>query len=178
MTMPTLKLRLLGATAVLCALPALTGADIPATPYAPLNFLVGHCWRGAIAGSPAVDEHCFSWVYGEKFIRDRHVLHRGAGKPDAYGETLYVWDSAARTLEYLYIESEGGSLRGTVASEEDALVFPEAHFIENGADQLIRSRWTRRGADAYEVRTEFQVNGRWAPGFAAHMQRSGDAPAD
>jgi hypothetical protein len=143
----------------------------PESAYRPLAFLVGHCWRGTFPDGKVTDEHCFSWVYGGKFVRDQHVVHRGAGQADDLGESIYLWDSAARQLQYLYIESAGGFSRGAVSAEGDALVFPPTHYLENGAEQTYRSRWQRSGDKAYEVVTEFLVKGRWTPGFTVHMQQ-------
>jgi len=156
------------AVAALAALGVRAAAE-PA-PYEPLAFLVGHCWKGSFPGGAATDEHCFSWIYGGKFVRDEHVVHRD-GKPDEFGESIYVWDGAARQLQYLYIESAGGFSRGTVASEGDALVFPPTRYVEKGAEQTYRSRWRHVAADAYEVVTEFQVRDGWVPGFTLHMQQ-------
>ena len=100
-------LRTLSALALVASLPAGTAgrAAAPppsADPYRPLAFLVGHCWKGAFANGNDTDEHCFSWIYGGKFVRDEHVVHRD-GRPDAFGESIYMWDSAAGRLEYLDI---------------------------------------------------------------------------
>ena len=150
------------------ALPALAAAP---GPYQPLAFLVGHCWKGTFPASPVTDEHCFSWIYDGKFVRDEHVVHRGAGQPDNRGESIYVWDGAAQELQYLYIESAGGFSRGTVSGEGDALVFPPSSYQEKGQTQTYRSRWQPAGQDAYDVVTEFQVQERWVPGFKLHMQK-------
>ena len=170
--MKTPHLRALCARALMAAtaVPALAAA--PTAPYQPLGFLVGHCWKGTFADGKVTDEHCFSWIYGGKFVRDEHVVHRD-GAPDGFGESIYVWDAAAGRLEYLYIESAGGYSRGTVTTDGDALVFPAAGYRENGAEQVYRSRWQRAGADAYDVTTEFQARGQWVPGFSAHMRRQG-----
>jgi hypothetical protein len=139
------------------------------SPYAPLAFLIGHCWKGTFPGGAVTDVHCFSWVYGDKFVRDRHVVHRGPGREDQ-GESLYLWDAASSQLQYLYIESAGGFSRGTVSREADVLVFPPSHYTENGEEQTYRSRWQRSGEHAYEVITEFSLKGAWTPGFRVHMQ--------
>jgi len=153
-----------------------TDAAAAADPYQPLAFLIGHCWKGTNAGDARMtDEHCFSRIYGGKFVRDEHVVHRD-GRPDAFGESIYVWDPAAGRLEYLYIESAGGFLRGNVTVEEGALVFPAAGFVESDGSTNVRSRWQRAGDDAYDVVTEFQVQDRWVPGFSLHMQRTQSAP--
>jgi hypothetical protein len=158
-------------TALALTIAAAEPAAPPASPYEPLAFLVGHCWKGTFPGSPVTDEHCFSWVYGDKFVRDQHVVHHGDGRPDDLGESLYLWDASAQELQYLYIESAGGFSRGTVTSEAGTLVFPPARYTENGAQQLYRSRWRRLGPDAYEVVTEFQVKGVWTPRLRVQMQQ-------
>jgi hypothetical protein len=152
------------------------GAAATADPYQPLAFLIGHCWKGSFAGDArTTDEHCFSRIYGGKFVRDEHVVHR-EGRPDGFGESIYTWDPASARLEYLYIESAGGLIRGTVTVEAGALVFPAAGFVERDGSTNVRSRWQRTGDDAYDVVTEFQVQDRWVPGFTLHMQRVRNAP--
>jgi hypothetical protein len=139
-------LRNLGLAAVSVA--AVAGPAVPdqaISPYQPLAFLIGHCWRGTFPNSEVTDEHCFSWVYGDKFVRDQHVVHQRNGKPDDRG----------------------------VAADPDALVFPPTHYWEGGVEQVYRSRWQRSGADTYDVITEFQVKGTWTPGFTLHMRQVG-----
>jgi len=63
-------------------------AEAPPAPYQPLAFLVGHCWKGTFPDGKATDEHCFSWIYGGKFVRDEHVVHRGEGHADGLGESI------------------------------------------------------------------------------------------
>ena len=53
------------------------GAAMSADPYQPLAFLVGHCWKGELPGGKQSDEHCFSWIYDKKFVRDVHVARGG-----------------------------------------------------------------------------------------------------
>jgi len=154
--------------------PAVRAAS-PADPYQPLAFLIGHCWKGTFAHSSRSDEHCFSWIYGGKFVRDQHVVHLD-GQPDGFGESIYLWNPASAKLEYLYIESAGGFSRGEVTVEDGALVFPAASYLEKGQTQTYRSRWQRAGDDAYEVVTEFQAQDRWVPGFSLRMQRVRNAP--
>ena len=149
---------------------------LPDPGYQPLEFLAGHCWKGAFPGGKQTDEHCFTWVYGGKFLRDRHTV-RSDGKPDALGESIYFWDSAAKRLEYLYIESDGGFSRGPVSVDKDSLVFPDTTFVEQGKTMVYRSRWLHSAAHAYDVVTEFQSQGAWMPGFKLHMEQGGEASA-
>jgi hypothetical protein len=157
--------------AALAGAGAACAADTAPSPYQPLAFLVGHCWRGSFPGGKVTDEHCFSWVYGGKFVRDQHVLRHADGAPDDQGESIYLWDAAAGQLQYLYIESGGGFSRGSVTQEGQALVFPPTHYAENGQQQTYRSHWQRAGQGAYDVVTEFLVKDKWTPGFSVHMQQ-------
>lgn len=141
----------------------------PESPYQPLEFLAGHCWKGALADGKRTDEHCFSWIYERKFLRDEHTV-RGAGHADNLGESIYYWNSSTKQIEYLYIESQGGISRGAVTADKDALVFPATKYVENGQVQIYRSRWQRSGDHAYDVITEFESKHRWVPGFKAHME--------
>ena len=156
--------------AALLAAMARAAGDAPSSPYQPLSFLVGHCWKGTFPDGKMTDEHCFSWIYGGKFVRDEHVVRRGEGHADGFGESIYLWDAASGRLEYLYIESAGGYSRGTVSVDGDALVFPPTSYRENGQEQVYRSRWQHSGTDAYDVVTEFQAKERWVPGFTVHMR--------
>jgi hypothetical protein len=139
--------------------------------YQPMVFLVDHCWKGEFPGGQKVtDEHCFSWIYDGKFLRDLHTV-RTPGKPDAFGETIYFWDSSDKRLEYLYMESDGGMSRGPVSTAEGSLVFPDTNFVQDGKTQVYRSRWQPSGEKAYEVLTEFKGKERWVLGFKVHMEQ-------
>jgi hypothetical protein len=143
------------------------------TPYAPLAFLAGHCWKGDLPGGKDSDEHCFTWVYGGKFLRDVHTV-RGSGHADYLGESTYLWNAESGRLEYLYMESQGGSSRGSVVTEDSTLVFPPTRYVENGKAETYRSRWTRSGDAAYDVLTEFEHGAEWVEGFRVHMVRRAD----
>ncbi len=159
--------KLIGLSLLLPFLPSFA-AESP-NGYEPLAFLAGHCWKGGFPGGKLTDEHCFSWIYGGKFLRDVHTL-RGEGRADAQGESIYFWNSPAQQLEYLYIESDGGFSRGLVSTDKDGLVFPDTKFVENGKTQVYRGRWQRSGENAYDVVTEFQGKDGWMPGFKVHME--------
>lgn len=154
--------------ALLSLLPCLAAAE-PRTEYQPLAFLAGHCWKGEFPGGKTTDEHCFSWIYEGKFLRDQHTV-RTPGKPNALGESIYFWDASDNRLEYLYIESDGGSSRGPVTMQQGSLVFPDTTFMQDGKTQVYRSRWQPNGANAYEVLTEFKGKEGWVPGFKVHME--------
>jgi len=156
------------AASVLAALPA-SAAPEPANPLQPLAFLAGHCYKGAV-GKDEVDEHCFSWTVGGKALRDVHTV-RGPAHPDYVGDTTYYWDSAAKRIEYLYVENDGGIMRGSVEAADGAIVFPDGKFVEGGQTLTLRVRWTLQGDD-YEAWSEMQAKGAWTTMFKVKMVRS------
>lgn len=143
-----LRATLLLAT-VLVTAPAPAAAQTDSTAhFQPFSFLAGSCWKGAFPGGGAEDEHCFEWVYGGKFLRDRHVV-TGAKTPYA-GETLYAWDAKAQRVIYWYVGSDGNHSTGHAEYRPEGIVFPETHVSASGTRE-IRNTWTRMGDDAYRV---------------------------
>jgi len=154
----------------LLLLPFAASAE-PAPHFQPQAFLAGHCWKGTFPDGQQTDEHCFEWVYGGKFLRDRHVVSK-----DAYGgETIYFWDADAKAVHYLYFNTAGGVSRGSVAARDDGtLVFPEERYSAEGVEQVYRSSWRREGDDAYLVLTEIQTPEGWKEAW--HMRMLRQAP--
>ncbi|WP_044561527.1 DUF1579 domain-containing protein [Azospirillum sp. B4] len=148
---------------------AATFADTPSG-LKPMAFLAGHCWTGAFPGSPRTDTHCFQWLYEGKALRDVHTV-RSPGQPDYVGETTYFWDPAAKRVDYLYIENQGGVSRGTVTPDGDALVFPATQYVADGQTMTYRVRWTPVGADAYEAWSEAQTKDGWSTMFKLVLTR-------
>ena len=146
-------------------------ADKGSDPLQPLAFLAGHCFKGEVANGKDVDEHCFQWIYGGKALRDTHVV-RGAGHADYAGESTYYWDSLARRIDYLYIENQGGIMRGSVEPADGALVFPATSFVGDGIALTIRVRWTILADGSYEAWSEMQDKDDWRTMFRVKMAKS------
>jgi hypothetical protein len=156
--------------------PALAFADagaVPDEPFKAMAFLAGHCWKGSFPNQAQTDEHCFEWIYDGRFLRDRHVVH-GEGHADYLGETTYYWDPALGQIQYLYIENQGGYSRGGVTASGESLVFPPATYVDNGKEQVYRSRWQRTGDDAYEAVNEFKTRDGWAVAWKVTMRKEPD----
>ena len=140
----------------------------------PLAFVVGSCWRGTFPDGRRIDTHCFTPMLGGNFVRDLHVVE---GSPAPYsGETLYRWDSEARRIVYDYYASDGSHSAGIALSAANGLLFPEeAHRARDGSETLIRSAWTRDGADAYVVVAESMRGDSWQQLWQMRMVRVGPA---
>ena len=119
-----------------------------ADPFAPMAFLVGHCWQ-ADMGQNRVDTHCFESLYGGRFIRDRHEVTGGPARYE--GETIYTWNAATNRVEYSYWASNGGVSRGALRARDGSLDFGEdVHRRANGSELRINTIW-RPGDASYDV---------------------------
>jgi len=167
-----LKLRITLA-GVLVSAAAFSGsaAAAPIEPLQPMAFLAGHCWKGDFPGGKQTDEHCFAWLYDGKALRDTHTV-RTPGRPDYIGETTYYWDSAAKRVEFVYIENLGGISRGNMQSMPEALIFPPTQYVADGQAMTYRVRWTRLSDTSYEAWSEMQGKDGWTTMFKLTMKRS------
>ena len=149
---------------------ALAAADTPKAEnhLAPMDFLVGSCWAGDFPGGRGVDTHCFSAVYGGKFVRDTHVLH-GKG-PDYSGESIYGWDPRQQQLVFWYWSSDGDIEQGTVKPSADGLDFPEHHLTEP-KELTFRTHWRRLDADRYEAINERKDGDAWQTEWKIEYRR-------
>lgn len=177
--MRTVTCRLVGVAiaclGVCCALPALAG-DEPSTPQLkPLAFLAGHCWSGPFADGKRTDEHCYEWVYGGRFLRDRHLV-RGGAKPYR-GETLYYWDSIEGAITYIYFNSDGGVSRGLVKVDGRTFMFPAERYAEGDATREFATQWIREGEDRYSAVTSELRDGEWQEAWRVPYRRGGPAKA-
>ena len=154
-------------TSKLPALLALVLAPVTATAapdpaFEPLAFLAGNCWKGTMPDGKATDEHCYSWMYEGKYLRDRHVVKSGE-KTMYEGETIYFWNHGAKQLEYFYVTAQGGHPVGRVAPEADAVAFPVATLVTAGKSFNFRARLKRVGDSAYEILREYETDKGWMP---------------
>jgi hypothetical protein len=170
--MMRLKLRITLA-GVLVSAAAFSGSAAAAAiePLQPMAFLAGHCWKGDFPGGKQTDEHCFAWLYDGKALRDTHTV-RTPGRPDYIGETTYYWDSAAKRVEFVYIENLGGISRGNMQSMPEALIFPPTQYVADGQAMTYRVRWTRLSDTSYEAWSEMQGKDGWTTMFKLTMKRS------
>jgi hypothetical protein len=138
----------------------------------PLSFLAGHCWKGTIPATASTDEHCFAWTLDGRALRDSHVV-RTAGRPDYRGETTYYWSPIAKSVEYLYLDSNGGVSRGLMETVANTLAFPPAEHVPGDGATVYRVRWTPSGNNAYDSWAEKKApDGSWQIMFKMTMTKS------
>jgi hypothetical protein len=161
-----MNMRTLLMIAVLLSGPALAQS---VAHFKPQAFLAGNCWKGTFPDGKQIDEHCFEWVYGGQFLRDRHTVT--GGKAPYAGETIYFWDATTKSVNYLYINVLGGNSRGTLQVADGVLVFPEDKYNDGKQEQTFRSSWRRDGDDAYFVITEAKAPDGWKEAWRVRMLR-------
>jgi hypothetical protein len=138
----------------------------------PLAFLAGNCWKGTFTGRTVTDEHCFTWIYGGRFLRDHHVV-RGDSVP-YQGETTYAWDARQKRIVYWYIALPGFFSHGNVDASDGALIFRDS--LVTSTPRQLRTTWRRSTADAYTVLVEEVIDGKSKELWSMVMQRSRSAP--
>ena len=146
------------------------GADLSVPEhFQPLAFLVGSCWEGTFPDGKSTDKHCFEWVYGGKFIRDRH---RSGGQKAPYeGETWHGWDTERGSLVFWYFNSLGGVSTGTALPTAEGIVFPERHVSSQGIREF-RSVWKQTSADSYKTVLMEKTGEDWVEVWTMSFKRS------
>lgn len=139
----------------------------------PLAFLAGSCWKGPFADRTATDEHCYEWMYGGQYLRDRHIV-RGDPKPYR-GETIYFWDPTEKAVGYVYFNSNGGVSRGTLKVEGEALLFPTERYTEGASTREFSTTLTRENAGGYYTSTRELKAGEWLEAWRVSYKRAGPA---
>ncbi|HEY5710916.1 MAG TPA: copper chaperone PCu(A)C [Allosphingosinicella sp.] len=142
-----------------------------------LSFLAGSCWRATFPDGRQTDTHCFSPIYGGRFMHDRHVVE---GAPTPYsGETLYRLQPMERRVAFDYRASDGGHSIGTALPAPNGVAFPaQSHRGQDGAEMTIRSSWTRDGDNAYVALSERRQGRRWREMWRMRFERIGPATAN
>jgi hypothetical protein len=137
--------------------------------FAPQAFLAGSCWKGTFPDGKRTDEHCFEWIYGGQFLRDRHTVK--GGEAPYGGETIYYWDAESKLVRYLYINVLGGHMQGTVTPRDGALYFPQEKYSDGKMEQIYRSSWRPDGDDAYLSVAEVKVPDGWKEAWRIRLQK-------
>ncbi len=129
----------------------LLGASAPG--MAPLDFLVGHCWRGNLPKPGQQDVHCFTRLDDGR-IKDSHKVSQD-GKAVFGGDTFYSWDTGATVIRYVYTDDAGGRMTGTVTPGQNGVLnFLDGVYVDGDGSRIaIKVTWTRDGDSWTAVET-------------------------
>ena len=132
---------------------ALMLAATPVQDFAPIDFLIGHCWRGTLPNGD-LDTHCFAPA-GDTIV-DHHEVVR-AGTKIYWGDTVYAREGT--TLGFIYTDRSGGVMKGSVVRSGDDLDFGSTDYVgTDGAHITIATHWIRIAPTAYEARSTSPSN--------------------
>jgi hypothetical protein len=144
------------------------GAQAPeAGNFEPMAFLVGSCWKGTFPDGKSADEHCYEWVWGGKFVRDRHVVK--SARPDYEGETLFAWDASRKQIVFWYFTNQGFYTTGALEPRDGELVIPETVVGEKTTERKTVIR--PNGRDSYTVRSETKEASGWKEQWTMELKR-------
>jgi hypothetical protein len=156
------------ATLVLALIAGRAGTEAPeAGNFQPMAFLVGSCWKGTFPDGKSTDEHCYEWVWGGKFVRDRHVVK--SARPDYEGETLFAWDAPRKQIVFWYFSNQGFYTTGALEPRNGELVIPETVVGEKTQERKTVIR--PNGADSYTVRSEMKEASGWKEQWTMELKR-------
>ena len=163
-------LKLAALAAVLAAAPA--NAETTPDYYKPFEFLVGHCWAGTFPDGKATDTHCYEWMLGREFIRDRHTV-KGNG-PDYSGEAVYYLDGATKTVKYRYWNSDGGVSDGAFAVDGNvSRVGEDVYRGKDGKIQKFQTDIERLSETQYRKVTRYWDGKTWKDAWTVTFTRAG-----
>lgn len=126
--------------------------------FAPLEYLVGHCWRAKFK-SGQQDVQCYKALYGGKLVQATHVVE--GSQPRYEGVSIFSWDAANKRLRFHYFTSTGAVSEGHFANAAEGIVIPERHVGDDGKVTQLETRYLRDGDDAYRVVTREKTYAGW-----------------
>jgi hypothetical protein len=161
--------------ALILAMQAVTPPSTLAHELQPLGFMVGSCWRATFPNSTNSDTHCYTAMFGGRYVRDVHVV---AGGPPGYGgETIYRWDPQVRRIRYDYYASDGGHSSGSAMPTAAGMDFPDDQYLgPDGAAMTLRTVQAGDASGYTRVSSMRQPDGSWREMFTLHFTRVGPAP--
>jgi hypothetical protein len=140
-------------------------AEPPPSPpelLAPFAKLVDGAWTAAF-NAEIYDEQSFSWVFGGRFLRNRHQVRTTKDGQVVYeGETIYAIDPTTSQIVWWYWNATGGHIVGTARWEDGVCIFEGENHGAPGQTQRVRST-VEIGDDGWTARIWYlATDGSWA----------------
>lgn len=126
--------------------------------FAPLDYMIGHCWRAKFKDGKE-DVQCYRALYGGKLVQSTHVVE--GSQPRYEGTAIFSWDAANKRLRFHYFTSTGAVSEGFFASDVKGALIPERHVAEDGTITEMETRYQRDGDNAYRVVTSEKTATGW-----------------
>jgi hypothetical protein len=136
-------------------------AEPPAPSLAVLAPLVGTDWVATFPGGKVTDTQRYEWVFGDRFVRNRHQVRTEDGKTVNEGEAIYAFDQRERRIVWWYWNTTGGYVTGTLTRDAGGALVADGEN-HGAADQLDRKRQVIRIGDGeWTVTGAQQKGGEW-----------------
>lgn len=145
--------------------------EAPASRFAPLEYLGGHCWKASFENGQT-DEQCYDWLYGGKFLRSKHVVN---SDPPYEGTTIFSWDSKESRIRFHYFTSTGAVSEGYLEPDGEGIRIPETHVGEDGKTTEMETSYQQYGEVEYRVVSREKTAEGWKEMWALSYRRV-DAP--
>lgn len=151
-------MRPLPAFAIFLLLSPVAHADGLDPRFAPIEFLVGHCWRASFSERER-DLQCFESLYGGKLIGNSHMVQ--GSDPLYQGQTIFSWDEANKRIRFHYFTSTGAVSEGHFEQTPEGIMVPERHVGADGKVTEMRNWFLPEGEFAYRVIAREKTGDTW-----------------
>jgi hypothetical protein len=135
-----------------------------------LRPLLGKTWKGVFEGSkpdkPTTDVARWERALNGQAVRQTHSINNGVYG----GETLFIWNEKAHTLEYYYFTTEGYMTTGTFEATDGKFITREQVKGDAGGVTEVRATSEIRPDGKFHVKAEYLKNGQWLPGHEVTYQ--------
>ncbi|MCI4568553.1 hypothetical protein [Lysobacter sp. CFH 32150] len=136
--------------------------------FAPLEYMIGHCWRAKFKNGQQ-DVQCYRALYGGKLVEATHVVE--GSQPRYEGVSIFSWDATNKRLRFHYFTSTGAVAEGHFANDAKGVLIPERHVGEDGTVTEMETRYQREGDTAYRVVTSEKTATGWVERMNLLYQR-------
>ena len=136
--------------------------------FAPLDYMIGHCWRAKFKDGKE-DVQCYRALYGGKLVQSTHVVEES--QPRYEGMAIFSWDAANKRLRFHYFTSTGAVAEGYFANDAEGVLIPERHVGDDGTITDMETHYQRVGDAAYRVVTREKTKTGWVERMDLLYQR-------
>lgn len=136
--------------------------------FAPLEYMIGHCWRAKFKNGQQ-DVQCYRALYGGRLVEATHVVE--GSQPRYEGVSIFSWDATNKRLRFHYFTSTGAVSEGHFANDAEGALIPERHVAEDGTITEMETRYRRDGDKAYRVVTSEKTAAGWVERMNLLYQR-------
>jgi hypothetical protein len=146
----------------------------PASPFAPIEFLVGGTWHGDLPSGPnepkAAIESKYEWTGNHQGIRFESAWVI-SDKRHPYCSGIYLWNPGKHRLEIFYSDSKGNLVEGPVELVDSIILHDLKLLDKTGKEDLIQAKMTHPDAGTYVNEVFMMQDGKWQHLISVHYKK-------